>query len=141
MTTRLFMEIGMKTKMFAWLRGVFSEFFYCPTCKIGLRLRSAQVVLSILGLIGLSGFAGAVHSSEAKALEVCNIAGFQTTLQQVSSPFVARAYWLNRQLTKWPGTQDFGQFKLYSSTAGKIDAAVGHKVMGADEGCRASRSS
>ena len=133
MMTGVFMEIGMKTKMFAWLSGVFSESFYCPTCKIGLRLRSVQFVLSVLGLVGLSGFAGAVHSNEAEALEVCNIAGFQTTLQQVSSPFEARAYWLNRQLTKWPDTQDFGQFKLYSSAAGKIEAAVGHKLMGADE--------
>ncbi len=119
------MEIVMTGKIHIHL----SEVFNRVSRKVGWRLQSA---LSVIGFLSLSGFTGAAISSESDALEVCNVEAFQTTLQPVSSPIDARAYWLSRQLTKWPGAGDFGVFKLYSSASGKIKVSVGSKVVGAD---------
>ncbi|SHN40982.1 alpha-1,6-glucosidases, pullulanase-type [Duganella sacchari] len=44
----------------------------------------------------------------------------------------ARAYWLNRQLLKWPGADSAGIFKLYYSTNALLRAASGSRVTGAD---------
>ena len=45
----------------------------------------------------------------------------------------ARAYWLNRQLIKWPGADaGKGAFKLYYSANALLRAAPGARVTGAD---------
>ena len=71
-------------------------------------------------------------ASEPAAINVCNVDTFQTTLRGVNQTNEAQAYWLNRQFTKWPGTQELGSFKLYYSSLGSIGVALGHKVAGAD---------
>ncbi len=44
----------------------------------------------------------------------------------------ARAYWLNKQLLKWPTVDSSGVFKLYYSATGKLAAAKDGAVTGAD---------
>ncbi|MES2049094.1 MAG: alpha-1,6-glucosidase domain-containing protein [Pseudomonadota bacterium] len=119
----------MTRKMLTYLACPFIGAYFRCTSKTAWRLRS---ILSVLGFVSLSGFGGLASASEAEALEVCNVAAFQTTLQAVSGSLEARAYWLNRQLAKWPRTQDVAAFKLYSSTSGMLEVAVGQRVVGAD---------
>jgi pullulanase/glycogen debranching enzyme len=44
----------------------------------------------------------------------------------------ARAYWLNKQLIKWPKVDGSGVFKLYASATGQIVAAKDAPVTGSD---------
>jgi len=66
------------------------------------------------------------------ALDQCNLDDYQTVLQAAPASYEARAYWLNRQIAKWPSVKNTGKFSLYYSASGKIAAAVGSKVSGAD---------
>lgn len=123
----------MTKKMFARIACALHGVNCRNTNWLGLRLPTVQFSFSLLGFISMSGVAATASANGPDALEVCNIDAFQTTLQRVSNPLEARAYWLSRHLAKWPGTQDVGVFKLYSSSAGKIEAVVGKRVAGADE--------
>ncbi|MGV7211486.1 alpha-1,6-glucosidase domain-containing protein [Oxalobacteraceae bacterium A2-2] len=63
-------------------------------------------------------------------LAVCD-GPFATVLHQAPAA-EARAYWLNRQIIKWPGAAGHGVFKLYYSAQAALDARPGAKVSGAD---------
>ena len=56
---------------------------------------------------------------------------FATTLQAAPAA-EARAYWLNRQIIKWPGADSAGVFKLYYSATAQLRATPGARVSGAD---------
>ncbi|MES2162408.1 MAG: alpha-1,6-glucosidase domain-containing protein [Pseudomonadota bacterium] len=57
---------------------------------------------------------------------------FATVLQPAVAAD-ARAYWLNRQLIKWPGADaSGGAFKLYYSASASLHATPGARVSGAD---------
>jgi pullulanase len=51
---------------------------------------------------------------------------------RIASTLDARAYWLDRQLIKWPKVDSTGVFKLYHSATGQIVAAKDAPVSGAD---------
>ncbi len=96
-------------------------------------LRSSVLVA---GFLLLAGSAGLASASDVAALDACNVDAFETVLQPAAhpDPVEARALWLNRQLAKWPGVQaqDGGHFRLYYSSAGKLNLRAGGKVSGAD---------
>ncbi len=68
----------------------------------------------------------------------CNFTGFEVVLSATpstaSAKLPARAYWLNRQLVKWPGVGAAGNFRLYHSATGQIIVTPGVAVQGADGG-------
>jgi len=86
-----------------------------------------------VAMVGLGGALalGCFTASAAPTLADCDGA-FATTLN--AAPAVdARAYWLNRQLIKWPGIDtDGGTFKLYYSATAQLRATPGAHVSGAD---------
>jgi pullulanase/glycogen debranching enzyme len=85
-----------------------------------------------VAVIGLGGALAlsCLTASAAPSLADCDGA-FATTLH--AAPTVdARAYWLNRQLIKWPGAAADGVFKLYYSATAQLRAAPGARVTGAD---------
>jgi pullulanase/glycogen debranching enzyme len=74
---------------------------------------------------------GSLTTSAAPVLADCN-GGFATTLHAAPAS-EARAYWLNRQLLKWPGADGAGGvFKLYFSATAQLRATPGARVAGAD---------
>ncbi|WP_296001293.1 pullulanase-type alpha-1,6-glucosidase [Rugamonas sp.] len=89
------------------------------------RLRAAITLCGALALTGLN----AAAASEI-ALSSCD--GPYATVLHASAASDARAYWLNRQLLKWPGADGGAQFKLYYSAQGAITGAHGAKIGGAD---------
>ncbi|MYM68688.1 DUF3372 domain-containing protein [Pseudoduganella sp. FT55W] len=94
-----------------------------------------------LALVGLgSALAlGCVTASAAPVIADCD-AAFATTLNAAPATD-ARAYWLNRQLIKWPGADaGGGVFKLYYSATAQLRAAPGARVSGADGAIALSRS-
>ena len=81
------------------------------------------------GALALCSFAAS--AAPAPTLADCDGA-FATTLHAAPA-FDARAYWLNRQLIKWPGVDaENGVFKLYHSATALIRAAPGARVTGED---------
>jgi len=90
-------------------------------------------VISAGSALALTGMAAAAETASAPALAACD-APFETVLNK-ATPGDARAYWLNRELIKWPGAAadaGTGQFKLYYSASAQLQAARGAKVSGAD---------
>jgi len=86
-------------------------------------------IISIGTGFALTSFAAEVSNSPAIA--ACD-APFETVLNKAAAGD-ARAYWLNRELIKWPGADaGAGQFKLYFSATAQLNAARGAKVSGAD---------
>jgi len=85
-------------------------------------------------VVGLGGALAlcSLAASAAPALADCDGA-FATTLHAAPA-FDARAYWLNRQLIKWPGVaaDGGGIFKLYYSSTALMRAAPGARVTGED---------
>ena len=70
-------------------------------------------------------------AAAAESLAICD-AGFQTVLQPASTTLESKAVWLNRQLLKWPAADAAATFKVYHSSTGRIVAAIGTRVAGAD---------
>jgi pullulanase/glycogen debranching enzyme len=93
-----------------------------------------------VAVVGLGGALAltCLAASAAPSLADCDGA-FATTLH--AAPAVdARAYWLNRQLIKWPGTDAAGGvFKLYYSASAQLHATPGARVTGADGALTLSR--
>ncbi|MYM24144.1 DUF3372 domain-containing protein [Duganella sp. FT135W] len=91
-------------------------------------------VISLGGALAL----GCLTASAAPTLADCDGA-FATSLH--AAPAVeAHAYWLNRQLIKWPGANAAGGvFKLYYSATAQLQAAQGSRVSGADGAIALSR--
>jgi pullulanase/glycogen debranching enzyme len=86
-----------------------------------------------VAMVGLGGALalGCLTASAAPVLADCDGA-FATTLN--AAPAVdTRAYWLNRQLIKWPGSDAVnGTFKLYYSANAQLRATPRVRVSGAD---------
>ncbi|MBC7685199.1 MAG: DUF3372 domain-containing protein [Bdellovibrionales bacterium] len=87
--------------------------------------------LPLRGATALLVFSAGSAIAAAQPLAACN-AGFQTVLQPASSSLAAKAVWLNRRLVQWPDAGAAGIFKIYHSATGKIVAASGSRVSGAD---------
>ena len=85
-----------------------------------------------VAVIGLGGALALSCLTAAAAPSLADCDGpFATTLH--AAPAVdARAYWLDRQLIKWPGAAADGVFKLYFSATAQLRATVGARVSGAD---------
>ncbi|NVM75249.1 pullulanase-type alpha-1,6-glucosidase [Duganella sp. SG902] len=88
-----------------------------------------------VAMVGLGGALAlcslAASAAPAPVLADCDGA-FATTLHAAPA-FDARAYWLNRQLMKWPGVDaTSGVFKLYYSSTALMRAAPGARVTGED---------
>ncbi|MYM88058.1 pullulanase-type alpha-1,6-glucosidase [Rugamonas sp. FT82W] len=85
--------------------------------------------VSVGGALALSCAAAA--AADAATLAACD--GPFATILQPAVAADARAYWLNRQLIKWPGADAAGgTFKLYHSASASLRAAPGARVSGAD---------
>ena len=85
--------------------------------------------VSVGGALALACVAAA--AADNAALAACD-GPFATTLQ-ANVAADARAYWLNRQLIKWPGADAAGgAFKLYYSASASLHATPGARVAGAD---------
>jgi pullulanase len=114
-----------------------------------------SILLSVFRLLAISVSLAAfgTSSAAAKAMPIskssspvdCNFTGFEAVLSATpniaSAKLFARAYWLNRQLLKWPGMGSAGKFKLYHSAEGKTVATQGEAVQGADGGISLELSS
>ncbi|MTV40048.1 alpha-1,6-glucosidase domain-containing protein [Duganella radicis] len=86
-----------------------------------------------VAMVGVGGALAlcSLAASAAPTLADCDGA-FATTLHAAPA-FDARAYWLNRQLIKWPGVAADGSvFKLYYSSTALMRAAPGARVTGED---------
>lgn len=84
--------------------------------------------VSVGGALALTCLAAA--AAPAASLADCD-GPFATTLQAAPAAD-ARAYWLNRQIIKWPGADSAGVFKLYYSATAQLRATPGARVSGAD---------
>ena len=89
-----------------------------------------------VSLVALGAAAKATPAAKSVATVDCNFTGFEAVLSATpniaSAKLPARAYWLNRQLLKWPGVAASGNFRLYHSADGRITATQGATVQGAD---------
>jgi len=93
----------------------------------GMRAGKRWIVGSFGGALALT----CLGASAAPVLADCDGA-FATPLHAAPATD-ARAYWLNRQLIKWPGADAAnGAFKLYYSANARLRAAPGARVTGAD---------
>jgi len=101
------------------------------------------LLATFVSLLPFGATAKAMPVAKLSSPVDCNLAGFETMLSSspnresanaVSTKLPARAYWLNRQLLKWPGVNAAGNFRLYHSANGSIIATQGAAVQGADGG-------
>jgi pullulanase-type alpha-1,6-glucosidase len=94
---------------------------------------------SVGGALALTCLASAAANpaAAAPALDACD-GPYATVLRQTRAAD-ARAYWLNRQLIKWPGADVGGGFTLYYSSSASLHAAPGARVSGADGALALSR--
>src|SRR5471032_1336266 len=87
--------------------------------------------ISIGGALALANAAAAATTSATDiALASCD--GPYAIVLHASAATDARAYWLNRQLIKWPGADAGARFKLYYSAQAAIVTTRGAQVGGAD---------
>jgi pullulanase len=93
------------------------------------RARQRAVTVSVGGALALTCLAAAAAQSPTMP-DACN--GPFATVLQAAPAADARAYWLNRQIIKWPAADNAGTFKLYYSATAQIRATVGSRVTGAD---------
>ncbi|HWV14691.1 MAG TPA: alpha-1,6-glucosidase domain-containing protein [Cellvibrio sp.] len=100
------------------------------TWKLSKGFSTATALL--LSLLANTALADEALPAKDEALAQCNLEDFQTVLQPASSRYQSRAYWLNRQVAKWPGVKGPGKFSLYYSGTGQIVAVAGKKVTGAE---------
>ena len=103
------------------------------------RFKSALLLLTAfragVGIFLLAPFCTLVSAEGASTLQLddCNAPEFQTVLRNSpSTAQEANAYWLNRQLIKWPNAAMVGIYKLYYSSQGQLHAPHGSAVTGAD---------
>jgi pullulanase-type alpha-1,6-glucosidase len=89
--------------------------------------------VSVGGALALTCLTAAAAPSPAVAdatLAACD--GPFAIVLQAAPAADARAYWLDRQIIKWPGADGAGVFKLYYSATAQLHAAAGARVTGAD---------
>jgi pullulanase-type alpha-1,6-glucosidase len=104
----------------------------------GARRRAAAVFVGgalALGCLA-AGAAPSLTVPEA-TLGACD--GPFATVLQAAPAADARAYWLDRQIIKWPGADNAGIFKLYYSPTAQVRATVGARVTGADDSLTLAR--
>src|SRR5476651_1444678 len=94
-------------------------------------LRRHLAAISIGGTLTLASM-GAAAAPSATDIPPAACDGPYATVLHASAAIDARAYWLNRQLIKWPGADAGARFKLYYSAQAAITSARGAKVGGAD---------
>src|SRR5471032_1330323 len=94
-------------------------------------LRRHLAAISIGGTLTLASM-GAAAAPSATYIPPAACDGPYATVLHASAAIDARAYWLNRQLIKWPGADAGARFKLYYSAQAAITSARGAKVGGAD---------
>ena len=89
--------------------------------------------LALAALCALAFHAIAVPVATAASIAAaCDIPAVATTLQPAAGSPVANAYWLNRQLLRWPGVTTAGRFRLYHSADARLVATPGQRVSGAE---------
>jgi pullulanase len=95
-----------------------------------------RLLVICISLVPPSATAKAMPLAKSSSPVDCNFTGFEAVLSATPDPgsakLSARAYWVNRQLLKWPGVGSTGKFKLYYSAAGKIAGTPGKAVRVAD---------
>ncbi len=74
----------------------------------------------------------ALAALTAPLLADCDQSTFEVNLNKSAAKTEARGIWLNRSAIAWPQAQNFGSFKLYFSSTGKIKTAKGQAVSGSD---------
>lgn len=77
----------------------------------------------------------ALHSNAVPAATVaadCDLPGHVATLLAAEGSSVAKGYWLNRRLLRWPGVSADGRFRFYHSADARLVATPGQRVIGAD---------
>jgi pullulanase-type alpha-1,6-glucosidase len=100
--------------------------------------RAAGVSVGVaLALTCLAAAAAPSTATADAALAACD--GPFATVLQAAPATDARAYWLNRQIIKWPGVDGAGVFKLYYSATAQLQAVAGARVAGADGALALSR--
>ena len=95
-----------------------------------------RLACAALAFASHAGLAYAAGSAYPPTLIDCDAEAFATVLQappreQSSALTEARAYWLTRQLLKWPGADASAVFKLYHSATGQLAMSDG-ALSGAD---------
>lgn len=113
------------------LRANFASVLNKSQCIFGYGNRW-RVWQRILGMFLALTCLAAHALDERAALAACDASEFASLLYAAPSKYEASAYWLSRQLIKWPGVSEVGQFRLYYSATAQIRAAVGAKLSGAD---------
>jgi pullulanase len=112
---------------------------------VSILLSAFRLLAICISLVPPGATAKAMPIAKSSLPVDCNFTGFETVLSATpniaSAKLPARAYWLNRQLLKWPGVGSAGKFKLYHSAAGKIVVTQGEAVQGADGGISLELSS
>jgi pullulanase len=111
-------------------------------CVFRRRVRSLSLLAILVSLIpsfALNASPVAVRATpQSKTYEPidCNATGYETVLalavDTAAAKLPARAYWLNRQLLKWPGVSDTGRFRIYHAERGQIIVTQGAALKGAD---------
>ncbi|RYE74745.1 MAG: hypothetical protein EOO80_16610, partial [Oxalobacteraceae bacterium] len=95
----------------------------------GLRIATTLLLMGA----SVTAIAGEASADAAAMPNLQAPCGHTSVLQPVVSKAVdARAYWLDRQLLKWPGITRSGRFRLYHSANGALRAEAGAPVTGAD---------
>lgn len=107
------------------------------------RVRKSLICVSALLSVGLS--LASIAGTPPRNLDApprerigrgndCDSSAFATTLWPgaASAPANARAYWLSKQLIRWPATEATGTFKLYYSGTAQIATPTGGVVTGAE---------
>ena len=74
---------------------------------------AGALTISMMANVSVAAPAAAMSPSLAD----CNQSDFQTVLQSLPGTQKAHAYWLNRELIKWPAVAASGRFRLYFSDA------------------------
>ncbi|WP_422948655.1 alpha-1,6-glucosidase domain-containing protein [Undibacterium sp. Ren11W] len=91
-----------------------------------------QALLNIAGIFLMVSNVSAQSLENRVPLAACDASEFASVLHAAPVNYEAGAYWLNRQFVKWPGVAEVGQFRLYYSKSGQIQAAIGTRLKGAD---------
>ncbi len=97
--------------------------------------RRARKHKYMLAGLGLCFPVLSVAAMPSPSLTDCDQAGFEHRLSRAEAntgKTDARAVWLNRSTLRWPKIDNFGDFKLYFSSTGKIKVGKGKPVSGSD---------
>lgn len=99
-----------------------------------MRAAQAKTLGALTALAAGGALTGPAAAATPAPASLASCDGPYATVLQPAGASDARAYWLNRQLIKWPGVSTSGgsSYKLYYSAGATLDARRGAKVSGAD---------